>query len=135
MKITQKNWKKHLFKAVKESVVSVNIPLERVFKRSLMRRLKERGGFWYSTEMRGLAGIPDIVGCRDGLFIGIECKRSSKYKPTRLQAYNLDKIRLHGGFAMVAHPGNVAEVMAKLEQFLIDRGCLTPIQPSTQVLA
>lgn len=44
----------------------------------------------------GVAGSPDIVGCMNGHFIGIECK-VGKNKLTRLQAEFGDKILREGG--------------------------------------
>lgn len=98
------------------------VPLEKVFKKNLLRRLRDRGGFYYSTEMRGLSGIPDICGVRNGMFIGIECKRTAKSKITQLQAFTLVRIKENGGFGEVAHPDNVDELLITLERFVANKG-------------
>jgi hypothetical protein len=46
---------------------------------------------------RGKAGVPDIIACLNGKFIGIEVKRPGKF-PTPIQCGVLQRIRLAGGF-------------------------------------
>lgn len=48
----------------------------------------------------GKSGVPDIVACIDGKFIGIECKANGG-KPTALQLKNLNAIVTAGGYAFV----------------------------------
>ena len=48
-------------------------------------------------------GIPDILACVNGYFVGIEIKAQNG-KPTKLQLYNVKKIRKAGGFAMILYP-------------------------------
>lgn len=55
---------------------------------------KEHGG------MYGTAGIPDLIVCYKGRFIGLECK-VGKNKPTVLQAVTIKKIINAGGYATV----------------------------------
>lgn len=54
----------------------------------------------------GRAGIPDIVACFKGTFIGIEAK-AGKNTPTMLQERELDKIRYSGGHAIVINEENL----------------------------
>lgn len=54
----------------------------------------------------GMSGVPDIVVCYMGRFIGIECKAGSN-KPTALQEVNLNNIREQGGIALVINEENV----------------------------
>lgn len=49
------------------------------------------------------AGVPDILACINGYFVGIEVK-AQHGKPSELQLYNIDKIRKAGGFAFVLYP-------------------------------
>ena len=56
---------------------------------------KEHGG------MYGTSGIPDIICCLDGRFIGIEVKRPGG-KVSRLQEITLRKIETAGGVGIVA---------------------------------
>ena len=48
-------------------------------------------------------GIPDILGCHKGRFIGLEVKRPGKdyREPTMYQKKRLREIRLSGGIAGV----------------------------------
>lgn len=54
----------------------------------------------------GRSGVPDIVACIDGRFVGIECK-AGKGKLTDIQTYNLQEIERCGGIALVINEENV----------------------------
>lgn len=69
--------------------------------------------FFPAMGVYGRAGVPDIVGCIDGAFFGIECK-AGKNKATALQLYELQKIAGADGFAMVLRE----EDLNVLESFL-----------------
>lgn len=71
-------------------------------KRAVTKLLKSRDVYYFYPVASGYgsAGIPDIVACHRGLFIGIECK-AGKNQPTALQLYNIEKIRNAGGLALV----------------------------------
>lgn len=60
------------------------------------------------------SGIPDILACVDGYFVGIEVKAQNG-KPSELQLYNVRKIRESGGFAVVLYPSGFEE----FKQFII----------------
>lgn len=49
------------------------------------------------------AGVPDLLCCVNGYFVGIEVK-SDTGKPSALQVWNIEKIREAGGIAMVLYP-------------------------------
>ena len=57
----------------------------------------------------GMSGVPDIIVCYMGRFIGIECKAGSN-KPTALQEINLNNIREQGGIALVINEANITLV-------------------------
>ena len=59
----------------------------------------------------GTSGIPDIVGCVNGKFFGIECKAGNN-KPTALQLKELRKIMDAGGYCVVVNEDNVEELNA-----------------------
>ena len=48
-------------------------------------------------------GVPDILCCFEGHFVGIEVKAPNG-KPSRLQIYNLKKIDEAGGIAILLYP-------------------------------
>ena len=56
-----------------------------------------------------MSGVPDIVGCYNGKFFGIECKAGSN-KPTALQNKNLTNIELAGGIAVVVNEKNMNDI-------------------------
>jgi Holliday junction resolvase len=58
------------------------------------------------TNGYGASGVPDILACLHGRFIGIECKAGSN-KPTALQQLNLNMIRDRGGVALVINENNL----------------------------
>jgi hypothetical protein len=57
----------------------------------------------------GKSGVPDIVGCYEGRFFGIECK-AGKGKVTALQQKNLDEIYASKGIALVVNESNMRDV-------------------------
>lgn len=55
-------------------------------------------------------GIPDIIACYQGRFIGIECK-AGKNTCTKLQLMELENIRKAGGIALVIREDNIEELV------------------------
>lgn len=49
------------------------------------------------------AGVPDILACLNGRFIGIEVKKDAAIEPSKLQAEHLRRIRAAGGVAFYTH--------------------------------
>jgi len=77
---------------------------ESVLTRRILRELKRRGGWW--IKIHGSAsqttGIPDIIGCYRGRFIGIEIKLPNRRsKLTKRQRFILKRIITQGGYARV----------------------------------
>lgn len=64
----------------------------------------------------GRAGIPDIIVCFRGMFLGVECKAGFN-KPTALQEREMSEIHKAGGSAMVVREDTVE----LLEQWLHER--------------
>ena len=85
-------------------------------KRAVCARLKEMGAYYFYpvTGGYGSSGVPDIVGCYDGKFFGIECKAGNN-KPTELQKKNLKSITDAGGIALVINETNQDQVPALLQ--------------------
>lgn len=59
------------------------------------------------------AGVPDIIACVDGVFIGIEVKRPGGIV-SPLQQLNIDDINRSGGVAFVAY--SVEDVRKQIEK-------------------
>jgi hypothetical protein len=62
-------------------------------------------------------GVPDIVACYKGAFIGIECKAGDN-KPSVLQEKNLQHIQDNQGIAMVVNE----DTLLSLQNFLDEMG-------------
>ena len=76
---------------------------EQAIQANLIEHLKGLGAYTVKTIAVSKAGVPDILCCLDGRFIGIEVKRPEKKENvTRLQQKNLDWIIDAGGLAGVA---------------------------------
>jgi len=77
-------------------------------KKVVVQQLKDMGAYYFYpvTGGYGRSGVPDIVGCYEGLFFGIECK-AGKNKPTPLQEKNLKQIAEAGGLALVVNEENM----------------------------
>ena len=59
------------------------------------------------------SGIPDIISCYKGLFIGIECK-IGKNKMSKLQKKHRDQILAAGGIHILAY--NLEDVKKIIEK-------------------
>ena len=77
------------------------------------------GHFHFSPVMgTGKAGIPDIVVCLLGQFVGIEVKATSKDKPTALQKRRAQEIRTAGGEVFLVHAENLDNFIVLLNDFM-----------------
>lgn len=84
-------------------------------KAKVVKQLKEIGAYYFSpvTGGYGRSGVPDIVACINGRFVGIECK-AGKGTTTALQDKNLQAIKDSGGTALVINEQNVDSLTAIL---------------------
>ena len=80
-------------------------------KKKIVDRLKKLGAYYFYpvTGGYGKSGIPDIIGCYEGAFFGIECKAGTN-KPTALQNKNLKDITKVGGISLVINEDNLDDV-------------------------
>lgn len=73
--------------------------------KKIIKRLKiHRGGFWVKIHggLWQMVGLPDIIGCHRGKFIGLEVKLPGKDSTlTARQGYVLKSIKREGGTAEV----------------------------------
>ena len=86
-------------------------------KKKVYKILKEKGAYYFSPIMNGFGkmGVPDVIACYRGVFIGIECK-AGKNKPTELQLKNLDDIGRSGGYALVINENNIDELLCVIDK-------------------
>ena len=80
-------------------------------KKKVVDQLKKVGAYYFypMTHGYGKSGVPDIIGCHEGKFFGIECK-AGKNKPTPLQEKNLSDIKENQGIAIVINEENIEDV-------------------------
>jgi len=90
---------------------------EKKVKDKIKKILEEHGAYYFmpATGGYGKSGVPDIVACLRGKFIGIECKANGN-KPTALQEKNLNNIMGVGGFAVLVDEGGIPMFDKFLEQ-------------------
>lgn len=84
----------------------VNIAAEKTFENRIKKYLDDRGA-WFVKYWAGAqytkSGIPDILCCINGYFVGVEVKAQNG-KPSEIQIFNIRKINAAGGFAFVLYP-------------------------------
>lgn len=81
---------------------------EKLVKKKVTTILKSLGAYYFYpvTGGFGRSGVPDIICCFNGNFIGIECKAGDN-KATALQLKNLEEIQAAGGFAFIINEDNI----------------------------
>jgi hypothetical protein len=80
-------------------------------KKAVTKILEQYGAYHFfpATHGYGRSGVPDIVACYRGKFIGIECK-AGKGVPTALQLKELRLIDEAGGCSFVVREDTLALV-------------------------
>jgi hypothetical protein len=87
------------------------------FRMRFRARLDKLPNSWFeSIQQKAICGTPDIIGCVNGYFVGLELKAKASNKPTRLQELKLELIRTAKGYSVTVHPGNMEEVLEHLEK-------------------
>lgn len=84
---------------------------EKQFENKIKDFLETEGCFFvkFFANMYTKKGIPDILCCCNGYFVGIEVKADGG-KPTELQLKKCREIRNAGGFAWVVYPSAFDEL-------------------------
>lgn len=77
-------------------------------------------------------GIPDIIVCYHGRFMGIEVKGGSSYGLTELQKYNLRLIREAGGIGICVYPSGWQQFLELLDR--LDAGEQVKITDENYIL-
>lgn len=79
---------------------------EKNFENKIKKFLKDNGcwflKYWAGAEYTK-SGIPDILACVNGHFVGIEVKAPNG-RASELQLYNLREIEKAGGYAFLLYP-------------------------------
>jgi penicillin-binding protein-related factor A (putative recombinase) len=75
---------------------------ERLLTTNILKVLKKAGGFWFKTHGSAYqtTGLPDIMGCYRGRFVGFEVKMPGRENTlSARQGLMLHRIRQHGGYS------------------------------------
>jgi Holliday junction resolvase len=85
-------------------------------KDAVTKILSDRGAYYFLPVSGGFgrSGVPDIVACYEGQFIGIECKAGNN-EPTALQHAELAKIDKAKGVTLVINENNPSWVLHTLD--------------------
>ena len=78
---------------------------EKQFENKVKSFLSENGCWFVKTWSNGIQrqGIPDLLICCNGYFIGAELKAENG-RPSALQIWNINEINKSGGFGMILYP-------------------------------
>jgi Holliday junction resolvase len=89
-------------------------------KKKVVDFLKLKGIYYFFPVAGGFMqnGVPDIICCVKGKFIGIECK-AGKNKTTAIQDKNIRSIQASGGIAMVINEDNLEYMMEIINEALL----------------
>lgn len=93
---------------------------ENAVKSRCVEILKRYGAYYFYpvTGGYGRSGIPDIIVCFNGRFLGIECKAGTN-KPTALQQREMEHIRKAGGATLVIREDNLLDLIRWLDAMVI----------------
>jgi len=96
---------------------------EKKVKDKVKKLLAEYGAYYFmpATGGYGKSGVPDLVACIKGRFIGIECNANGG-KPTALQEKNLVDIMNKGGVAILVDETGIELLKTLLNAGLPDAG-------------
>lgn len=94
---------------------------EKTFENRIKRFLDEKGCWYVKTWGGGYqrSGLPDLMACIGGRFVGIEVK-SENGRLSKLQEHELRKIRCSGGHGIVLYPKDFEGFKEFVEKLLID---------------
>ena len=86
-------------------------------KKQVKKVLDDVGAYHFSpmTAGYGRSGVPDIIACVKGKFIGIECK-AGKNEPTLLQKHNMKLINQSGGLSIVVNESNIEALLTLVKE-------------------
>lgn len=89
---------------------------EKRFENKIKKYFREKGLYYFKFwgTMYTRAGVPDLIVCVNGHFVGVEVK-SDVGKPSEIQLQNIKEIRENGGYAVVIHPSEFEGLKSLIE--------------------
>lgn len=93
---------------------------EKNIENKIKSYLKSKGAYYvkYFANSFSQVGVPDILACYKGRFIGIEVKNETG-KTSPLQDYNLASIKRAGGISLVARDvTDVSKVVDEIDKVI-----------------
>ena len=92
---------------------------EKKIENQIKKLLRDRGAYFIKVHGNAYmkSGIPDILACYRGRFLGIEVKDIGK-KPSEQQVIHIDNINIAGGYAF--YTDSVGEVERVLDEIDMD---------------
>ena len=95
---------------------------ESALTRQIIAALRDHGGFWFKSHGSAyqVAGLPDIIGCYRGRFVGLEVKLPGGENTLSLrQRVMLERIEQHGGYSnVVTSKRGALEVLGSIDALL-----------------
>ena len=75
---------------------------EQQIQREIIKLIEARGGYVVKVISASRSGVPDLLVCWEGNFIGLEVKMpTTRTNVSKLQSYNLQRIIESGGRSAV----------------------------------
>ena len=92
---------------------------EKNFENKIKKYLDEKKIWYvkYFANRNTKSGVPDILACVNGRFVGIEVK-ATHGRPSPLQIYNRDKIIESGGVSLIVYPQDFENLKKIIEKLL-----------------
>lgn len=90
---------------------------EKQFEARVKAFLKQEGCWVLKTWSNGIQreGVPDLLVCCNGLFIGVELKAANGH-PSELQLWNVEEIRKAHGIAIILYPDQFDDFKIMIKQ-------------------
>lgn len=94
---------------------------EKNFENRIKKFLEDEGCWFvkFFANAYTKSGIPDILCCCNGYFVGIEVKASNG-KPSELQKMNVRKINECSGIAVILYPNQFDDFKRLVHNLMID---------------
>ena len=91
---------------------------EQYIQRKIIKWLEGEGYYVVKIISANKSGVPDLLVCVDGKFVAIEVKTpKTKNNVSKLQKYNLEKIKKCGGIAIVAYDVETVKSIVKGDNY------------------